>query len=267
MRDLDKPAAVFDELRDLAVAALALPDFREAAMTLENGWPEGSVGLDFDPVALRFYARGDQQGNVSVRRLEDDEEAARLPGSGKARYIIFSADARCCCCTIRILGCWKLDDRWPCARDSRDDLQRRGPLAAEPRRAPAVGVPQVTYGALVRGHRGALRCRLIERRKMNIDMWSKGRPALSPDGRWLAYVENNEVLVFDVDVGTQVGKLVNREPVFSPAWHPDSRTLAVGSDGNNVYVWDVPSGSFSVPSTTRRGRTGGDHELFRTIVG
>ena len=47
---------MFDELRNPAVAALALPDFRIAAKTWE-GWPEGSSCLDFDPVALRQYAR------------------------------------------------------------------------------------------------------------------------------------------------------------------------------------------------------------------
>jgi hypothetical protein len=47
-RELDKPARVFDELRNLPVAVLALPDLRVAAKSWE-GWPEGSHGLVSDP--------------------------------------------------------------------------------------------------------------------------------------------------------------------------------------------------------------------------
>jgi tRNA A-37 threonylcarbamoyl transferase component Bud32 len=69
-RQLDEPATVFDELRDLAAAALALPDLRESAKTWE-GWPEGTSAVDFDPVALRFYARSDKDGNVTVRSIRE----------------------------------------------------------------------------------------------------------------------------------------------------------------------------------------------------
>ena len=57
--------AVFG-LRNLATAALVLPDFEVEKEW--DGWPEGSVGFDFD-TALERYARSDKDGNVSTRQM------------------------------------------------------------------------------------------------------------------------------------------------------------------------------------------------------
>ena len=67
------------KLRNEAIACLALPDFRLAKEW--PGWPTGSRGLAFDG-ALERYARLDQQGIVSIRRVADDTELCRLPGMG-----------------------------------------------------------------------------------------------------------------------------------------------------------------------------------------
>src|SRR5262249_40289405 len=90
-RKLNRPATL-DELRNLAASALALPDFHTVKSW--DGWPEGSQGLAFDDTALRLYARGDRDGNLSVRRTDDGEEVARLPGAGKALSIRFARDGR-----------------------------------------------------------------------------------------------------------------------------------------------------------------------------
>ncbi len=251
-RELEKPAAVFDDLRNLAVAALALPDFQEAAKTWD-GWPAGSFGLDFDPVALRLYARGDQQGNVTVRRLEDDTEVARLPGLGRTRAIHFGADGRSL--LLHDPGSGALD-RWVIG----------GP--------PPERVATVTNDAclwqqsrdggrllVVHNPEGGPRSRLevidVPSRQLLLaydwptpdgykTVW---RAALSPDGRWLALADGaysapgaNRVVLFDIDRGKQADTLLNPGTALMPGWHPDSRTLAV-SDWNSgsIYVWDVPS--------------------------
>ena len=90
-RELDKPESVFDAFANLAVAALALPD--QHVVKEWPGFPEGSSSLDFDPL-LQRYARGDKQGNISVRRLDDDEELARLEGRGKERKVHWLPDNR-----------------------------------------------------------------------------------------------------------------------------------------------------------------------------
>src|SRR5262249_39476265 len=66
-----------DELRTEAVAALALPDLE--LLREWEGYPAGSVGLDFDG-RLERYARLAKDGTVSVRRVSDDAEIARWQG-------------------------------------------------------------------------------------------------------------------------------------------------------------------------------------------
>ena len=78
-RELEMPASTFDELRDLAIAALTRPDIR--LVKEWEGWPEGNRGLVFD-ATFKHYARVDTQGNVTVRRVADDAEIAHRPGKG-----------------------------------------------------------------------------------------------------------------------------------------------------------------------------------------
>jgi serine/threonine protein kinase/WD40 repeat protein len=70
------------ELRNEAIACL-----NQTNLTLDRQWTvfrPTSRGLGFD-TALRRYARGDhvrgKQGDISVRRVEDDREVVRLPGA------------------------------------------------------------------------------------------------------------------------------------------------------------------------------------------
>jgi serine/threonine protein kinase/WD40 repeat protein/tetratricopeptide (TPR) repeat protein len=261
-RELDKPAAAFDELRNLAVAALALPDFRENAKTWE-GWPEGSSGLDFDPVALRMYARGDLEGNVSVRRLEDDTEVARLNGLGKPRGIVFGADGKTLLLhdsESGVLERWTIGGPapervatiakdvclWQQSRDGRRLLALH--QSAKGRRAEVLDLPS------------GRRC-FEHSSSAHDDHSTRWRAALSPDGRWLAlgdgsYVapNGNRVLLFDLDTAKPAGVLSNPGTAFSLAWHPDSRTLAVSEwNAGWVYIWDAPSGKLLHTLTDRKG--------------
>jgi serine/threonine protein kinase/WD40 repeat protein/tetratricopeptide (TPR) repeat protein len=250
-RELGKPREVFDELRSLAVAALALPDFRVAAKTWD-GWPEGSFGLDFDPVALRQYARGDRHGNISVRRLEDDREVARLPGTGSARAIIFGADGR----TLLL-------------HDSKSGALERWTIGGPPPKKVATITNDVCLWQQSRDGRRLLalhhtpqgtRAEVIElpsgkpcfeHRSPTHDnggTLTRWRAALSPDGKSLALADGvygspqrNRLLLFNLDTGQLAGELPSQQ-AFAPAWHPDSRTLAVGKWDNGVNLWDAPTG-------------------------
>src|SRR5262249_49827683 len=73
------PGRSRDELRTEAIACLLLPDL-EVARDLGNS-PDQPMGF---AMAANFerYARGDRDGNVSVRRVEDDAELFRLPTAG-----------------------------------------------------------------------------------------------------------------------------------------------------------------------------------------
>ena len=62
-----------------AIAALVLPDIEVAREW--DGHPPGTSEVDFD-ADLKHYARKDEKGNVSVRRVVDDVEIARVEGLG-----------------------------------------------------------------------------------------------------------------------------------------------------------------------------------------
>jgi WD40 repeat protein len=268
-RELDKPAAVFAELRDLAVAALALPDFRVVARKWD-GWPRGSFGLDFDPVALRLYARGDRAGNVSVRRLADDAVVARLPGAGRARKIVFGADGRTLLLhdtKSGVLERWQIGGPAPTkvATISTDVAQWR--QSRDGRRLLALHPsPQGNWCEVLDMPAGRPR---FEYRSAIRDNTIGTLAALSPDGHWLAWVDGtygspqrNRVLLFDLDSDTKspARTLLNPGNVASPVWHPDSRTLAIGNTNtNDVYVWDAPSG--------RRLLTLGDQKGGAPVLG
>jgi serine/threonine protein kinase/WD40 repeat protein len=105
----------FDELRTAAIAALCIPDIeveREWA-----GFPAGSTALAFDP-SFQRYARGDEEGIVTVRQVHDDKELFHLAVEGEvAGYdgLQFSPDGRYLYCCY-VLGdkphgrCWDLGE-------------------------------------------------------------------------------------------------------------------------------------------------------------
>jgi WD40 repeat protein/tetratricopeptide (TPR) repeat protein len=48
-------------------------------------------------------------------------------------------------------------------------------------------------------------------------------------------------LLFNLDTAKLAGELPNRQ-AFAPAWHPDSRTLAVAEWNGGIKLWDAPAG-------------------------
>ncbi len=251
-RELDKPPEVFDELRRLAVAALALPDSR-VAREWDKSWLKGKRGLAFDPVSLGRYALGDADGTIRVCRVEDDKELARLPGLGKGQELTFGLDEQ-------TLYLWNEADGF---------LKRWRVGEPEPVKVAATSSGNVERWTMSRdgsrlmllhAEKGGTRVEIFElpdgRRCFERSLRHDHNPALtgmvaalSPDGRWLAATEGNygtparnRVLVFDVDRGQLVHTLVHEDNARCPVWYADSSTLAVGNcDTGTVYLWDVPS--------------------------
>jgi serine/threonine protein kinase/WD40 repeat protein len=85
------PAENFDELRDMAIAALALPDLYPTGPWVPL--PADTVGIDFDEDHT-LYARTDLRGNCTVRRTADDTEVYSLPGRGLHAGVHLSRDGR-----------------------------------------------------------------------------------------------------------------------------------------------------------------------------
>ena len=90
---LEQPGNRILELRNEAIACLALPDLRPVR-AWENGPQGGFLGVDFDPTTGRM-ARGTPRGDVLLRGPDTRGDEVRLPGDGlRAVMLRFSRDGR-----------------------------------------------------------------------------------------------------------------------------------------------------------------------------
>ena len=91
-REVGVSAGALDELRNEAIACLALPDLRPGTSSV--GVPPGTSAIAFDD-SYQLYALSDAKGTISVYRFGDDEPVVRLPGLGRAaEALVFSPDGR-----------------------------------------------------------------------------------------------------------------------------------------------------------------------------
>ena len=68
-------------------------------------------------------------------------------------------------------------------------------------------------------------------------------PSISPDGKWIAYVNEGHICKMPVGGGGPVQLTFSNGTDFSPAWSPDGRRIAFGSNEGGAYkVWVVDSG-------------------------
>jgi serine/threonine protein kinase/WD40 repeat protein/Flp pilus assembly protein TadD len=227
------------QLRNEAIACLALPDLR--VVQEWDGWPDGSVAVDFDPTLTR-YARTDRRGVCFIHRVADGGEVARLPGlDGPDARPTWSPDGRFVVVVYPPRGrarLWRLD----------------GP---EPQRVvvPLLGLLDHftvwTTGAfcpheqllVVGSQEGVLwlfelpsgrlrRCLKVGRIPRTLVFNPRYRQfAVASDARL--------VQIVDLDSGKIL--VEHKQPIWDMAWHPDGRTLALGGWDNKIRLWDVPT--------------------------
>jgi hypothetical protein len=92
-RRMNLPAERFDELRDEAIACLALPDLAPVGPPIPR--PEGVILSTFDSTMTRYALRF-RDGTIRVRRVADDEEVAHVRSRGEREIFVFgfSPDGR-----------------------------------------------------------------------------------------------------------------------------------------------------------------------------
>jgi WD40 repeat protein len=237
------------ELRDEAVAALALPDVEVAREW--QGWPEGTIDLAFDADFER-YARINKDGEITVCRLTDagEEVLARLPAHGRAPFhlLMMSPDGRFLVyghtCTGESLAhglrVWKLDAPEPTVLLD-EPAGKYGWAVTFHTKHPwlAVGHADATASIydLATGHR-------LKRLKLGSPPMNL---AFHPTSGLLAVACGNVVRVVDTDSGRELPALHHPEKVeqiLGMAWHPDGRILATGCMPDyRIRFWDTETGN------------------------
>jgi WD40 repeat protein len=233
---------VGNDLRDEAAAAMALVQLQNRKVW--NGWPLGTNGIGFNS-NLERYARGDDQGNISIRQIEDDTEMMHLPipGFGSHPWVLrFSPD-----------------DRYLAAKYDSDQLEGQlyvWDLSRPGTKAKYFGTtcntafdfdPSSQVLAVGRCDGSG-----------SIDMFdlglASGMPtkslkqvaepqfiAFRPDGRALAVSSHDQPAVQVLELNQDKPGLSVSIPTgaIGIAWNADGRLLAVAGNDRRIYVWDV----------------------------
>jgi eukaryotic-like serine/threonine-protein kinase len=226
------------ELRDLAIACLALTDIR-----VGKEW-EGALDkanpLAVDPSFDR-YARREKQGYISVRSIADDQELFPLPypKAGTHVGLRFSPDGKYLAAMdyqASLLTMWTLESRSVAWK--------------QPFRSHAFGFTPDSRQMVIGRNDGSLDLIDLATGALERSL-GKGPPpcrvAVSPDGKRLASshfggVLPNEAGILQVrDLAGGAVLMTKQEPlppIHGLAWHPyDPDLLAAGGCG--ISLWDV----------------------------
>lgn len=216
------------QLRSEAIAALGVPDvsrLREAPFPTDAD--EMNVCVDTD---LTRYACRVQATNISVRRVADDAELARLTTDGPpvTRVDRFSPDGRYLLgatargfCLFDVPRARLLLTRLGHADFSPDGRE----LAHQNRRG------QIEFYDLAQ---------LAVTHTLD-SAYQSVTPCYSPDGTRLACRQRDQIDLWDARQGTLLRTLTATEAFDGFAWSADGHLLAAG-DGDNARVFDAETG-------------------------
>jgi serine/threonine protein kinase/WD40 repeat protein/Tfp pilus assembly protein PilF len=228
-RELNLPEKRFLELRNEAIACLALPDLRVAREW--DGWPAGANAVDFDG-KLQRYARVDREGVISVRRVADDAELCRLSGLRGMGSVLLSSNGEFLMQESgHQLRLWKLTGPEPTlllqaqnctAWRFSPDSRQFGVGSADGR---------VSLYALPSGQQtGSLEVSA-----------PPGSLAFHPRHRQLAIAFHTGVQIRDLDTNKLLAEFSQeRDPWPFVAWHPNGKMLA-SFCAETITLWDIPT--------------------------
>jgi WD40 repeat protein/tetratricopeptide (TPR) repeat protein len=230
-RGLDLPAAKLHELRNAALATLAVPDLYLTGPW--KAWPADAYGCDFDENHA-IYARSDRQGACSIRRVADDVEIHHLPGRGRPAVPRLRRDGKfiAVACDIAV-DVWDLGGTVPHRVLSKEHAH----LAVFHPSAQQVALvyDDGAVGLFDLGSGTQLKHLAPDTltREVTIDLHPT-EPLVAVCSYFGAVVQLRD---------TQTGKVLARLPQgarpASVIWHPDGRTLAVGlAEARQVRLYD-----------------------------
>jgi WD40 repeat protein len=229
------------ELRDEAIACLALPDIRwdRVWQPREPGLPDPIV--DFDSSLQRYFIYYRPMGRISVRRSQDDRELVSIPENAVAgirpeprfspdgRYLARATEEAC---EIWDIDMAQLSVTIPVKTHPVGDPFRFSPDGRRLAIADRDGV--IAFYEIATGQTTFLPA-------LHSRIWSM---EWSPQMDRLASctTENGEVSVRDVHTGAVLHTLNHPGGVWTLAWNPEGERLATGCSDHNAYVWDAVTG-------------------------
>jgi serine/threonine protein kinase/WD40 repeat protein len=235
------PGHLLDELRTEAIACLCLPDLE--VVKEWDTWFTGSSGFALDP-AFERYARGDDDGTVSVRRLSDDVELCRLRGGGTVSDydgLEFSPDGRFIrqiCDTSE--GCkgrlWKVEGTSAVA--VLEDNHHASAFHPDSRQLAAaypdgkIRIYDTALGKELKHFQVVVPIQRLGPR-WNRLRWNPKRPQ-----QLLITFQTMRLLDLDTGRVREIGGKMPGGAVAAVAWHPQGRLLAVACADHKIYLWD-----------------------------
>jgi WD40 repeat protein/tRNA A-37 threonylcarbamoyl transferase component Bud32 len=240
-------AAQRDRLRDLAIAALALPDIRPVRTV--GKLPGGDVYWDVDPT-YTLYAVAEPSGNCVVHRLADGTEVMRLPKQGRSGecWPRFGPGGRTLLLYLHgRIQLWRLDGATPTLI-----MARQRPVSPFVSFRPGSDAEAAIADA---GRLTLLDLRSGRERDLPPTPGALPRYEFHPDGRhlnlvvqrngvWSAQVRALDDPRPEAEIVLPVGR--GNEAVESIAWSADGRRLALALTSRQVFVWRIDSSRIRV---------------------
>jgi len=231
------------ELRTEAIACLAMSDLVQEGPVVPS--PTGLPQVEMDS-RLRYFAYGDDQGNVQVCGLGDGRKCFQLSaaelGSRTRRpadVLSFSPDGLMLAAKFRsgALVVWELATHQIVFSNS---LVEPNPPLPPPLSGLAFSKDsqRLIFGDLEASGRISI-FDLGTRRKTTSAAEVSGKSfRLRPDAKQVAIVSDTRVDILDYPDATKEQTLLHPASVGIMEWSPDGKRLAVACDDGDVYLWD-----------------------------
>jgi WD40 repeat protein len=233
-RELKLAPARLDQLRDGAIASLALPDLKPTGRVITR--PPGVIVFAFDSTMTRYALRF-RDGTISVRRVIDDSELARFQARGDREIFVFSfsPDGRYLASRENPSGAvtvWDVDWRVLCLRDPGSLSGLAARFSPDSRR---IAVAHVDGSVVVHDLKSG----------QPRTTWRGPAPvrdlAYRPDGKELAVIYPISPTTCHI-LDTDSGRILRAIPVpsaYNIAWSPDGTMLAITYPDSKISIWDA----------------------------
>jgi serine/threonine protein kinase/WD40 repeat protein len=234
------------ELRDEAIASLALPDLREVDVRPQPNTPKRVFSYNNNPTET-YLEWDDAQGHLLIRHLGDHAIQNRIPAlsAGPRQSINF---------TLSPCGSWLAETvrNWDSGQghqlriwDRRNDrLVVDQKLEIVPGSVEFSAQQKLYIGGQIDGsvEFSVYRFDLTERRfELSFPARSfKYRFAVSPTGRFLAMTGRGQPAdILDATTGERIHSISDIQQTTCVAWSPDGSLAVFGTADGRLYQWDV----------------------------